>query len=169
MTQKCAIKNCNVEKIVHVLRFYTFPARLRKNTTSRTQNSKNRTCENRATRSCHLPCISVRVTSLAEHVLWLCPEESVSWVIFLMVNAGCFGRGRSTISLLIIEITVDMEGLSFALSCVQRSPTFMHLRSSASKCVTGTFGSTNAITLSSFHNFHACKLINAMHYWSSSF
>ena len=43
------------------------------------------------------------------------------------MNAGFNGGGRSTISLLSIETTVAISGLSFASSCEQRSPMCMHL------------------------------------------
>ena len=101
------------------------------------------------------PWTIVTVTLLIEQILCLPLVDSESKAICLSVNAGCFGWGRSTISLLSIEITTDMVGLSFANSCTHNKPTCTHLKISNSKHGSDIIGSINATMLSAFHNFHA--------------
>ena len=40
----------------------------------------------------------------------------------LLKNAGCFGGSNDTVSLVIMETTSEMEGLSIGLSCTHRRP-----------------------------------------------
>ncbi|KAK1557738.1 hypothetical protein Q3G72_030786 [Acer saccharum] len=54
-------------------------------------------------------------------------DESGSF--FLVANVDFLGEGI-IVSLLNIKTTVDMLGLSLALSCTHKNPTWMRLRSS---------------------------------------
>ena len=66
-------------------------------------------------------------------------------------------RPRSTISLLSMEITTDIIGLSLANSCTHNKPTCMHLNISISQYGSYIIGPIKAIMLFAFHNFHAWK------------
>ena len=101
------------------------------------------------------PWTIVIVTLLSEHFLCLRWEDLVSKAICLSINAGCFGWGRSTISLLSMEITTDTIGLSLANSCTHNRPTCMHLKISIWKHGSDMNGSIKATMLPAFHNFHA--------------
>ena len=107
------------------------------------------------TNATYRPSTTVTVTLLIEHLLWLLWEDSVYKAISLSINAGCFGRGRSTVSLLSMEITKDIVGLSLAKSCTHNNPTCMHLKISILKQGSDIIGSIKATMLSTFHNFHA--------------
>jgi hypothetical protein len=93
-------------------------------------------------------------------MFWLHWEDFAFKAICLSVNAGCFGGGRSIISLLSIEITIDTVGLFVTNSCTHKRPTCMHLKISVSKHGSDIIGSINATLLPTFHNFHACKKKN---------
>ncbi|KAK0578295.1 hypothetical protein LWI29_008210 [Acer saccharum] len=54
------------------------------------------------------------------------PAVDESGSLFLIENVDFLGEG-SIVSLLNIKTTFDMFGLSFALSCTHKSPTWMHL------------------------------------------
>ena len=97
----------------------------------------------------------VTVTLYMENLICSCWPGSMFEGFCLSVNAGCFGVGKSRISLLSIEIIVDIVGLSLANSCTHSSPTCMHLNISIWKHGSHIVGSNKAIILSSFHNFHA--------------
>lgn len=75
----------------------------------------------------------VRVTLFKEQLLfWVCCEELVpvsEWLDFIE-NADCFGSGSSMVSLLSIESTVEMDGLSFGSSWTHNNPICMHLTTS---------------------------------------
>lgn len=104
---------------------------------------------------CYLPCMSVTVTLLMDCVMWFCWDESAHDTICLLMNAGFNGGGRSTISLLSIETTVAISGLSFASSCEQRSPMCMHLTMSFTLFGFDISGSISDWMSFSFHNFQA--------------
>ena len=80
------------------------------------------------TNASYRPWTIVTVTLLIEHMFWLHWEDFAFKAICLSVNAGCFGVGRSIISLLSIEITIDTVGLSVTNSCTHKRPTCMHLK-----------------------------------------
>lgn len=63
------------------------------------------------------------VTLLIEALGSLFSEDPASSeaATFLVINAGCFGSGMSTISLLSIEHIVATLGLSLADSCTHKS------------------------------------------------
>jgi hypothetical protein len=67
------------------------------------------------------------------------------------MNAGSFGGGRDATSLLSIEITVAIVGLSTADSCTHKSPICMHLKIFLWWLWPYISGSMNDKTLSSFH------------------
>ena len=108
--------------------------------------------------SFHRPLIVEIVALQMENLIWPCWVSSIFEAICLSMKAGCFGVGRSKISLLSIEIIVDTFGLSLANSCTHSSPTCIHFEMSIWKHGSHIVGSTKAIMLSSFHNFHAWKL-----------
>ena len=108
------------------------------------------------------------VTSLIENFLSPLWDNFLSKRIFLSVNADCFGRGRSRISLLSTEITTDTVGLSLANSCTHNRPTCMHLKISISKHGSYTIVSIKAIMLFAFHSFHAWKNKNRIEILSIS-
>lgn len=62
-------------------------------------------------------------TSFTEKSFGLTSFEVVSCALLPLKNAGCLGYGNEKVSLLSIEMTSDMVGLSVALSCTHRSPT----------------------------------------------
>ncbi|CAK9153266.1 unnamed protein product [Ilex paraguariensis] len=71
----------------------------------------------------YLASITVMVKLFAELSFDLVSDE-VEFGAFLPVkNAGCFGGGKGMDSLLSIEITSDMVGLSATLSCTHKRPT----------------------------------------------
>ena len=82
-------------------------------------------------------------------------EDSTSSIVCLWMNAGCFGEGRLAVSLLSIEITVVIVGLSLASSCTHKRPICMHLIISAWLLGCDISGSIRDVTFSAFHNFHA--------------
>lgn len=88
-------------------------------------------------------------------VLWFCRDDSADDTICLSTNAGCDGRGRLTISLLSIETTVAIIGLSVARFCKQRSPMCMHLSMSFTWFGLDISGSITDWMSFSFHNFQA--------------
>ena len=77
---------------------------------------------------CYLPWISVILTVLMETKLWISSDDTEFNIFCLRINAGWLGGGRNTSSLLSIEITVAIVGLSTASSCTHRNPMCMHLK-----------------------------------------
>ena len=98
------------------------------------------------------------VTLQMENLIWPCWVSSIFEAICLSMKAGCFGVGKSKISLLSIEIIVDTFGLSLANSCTHSNPICIHFEMSIWKHGSHIARSTKAIMLSSFHNFHAWKI-----------
>ena len=90
-------------------------------------------------------------------------DVSVSIGVLSAANVGCFGAAMAAVPVSNIATTDDIVGLSVALSCTHKSPTFMHLDTSAGKHESLMDGSTNSITLSSFHSFHACTNLKSNH------
>jgi hypothetical protein len=99
--------------------------------------------------------ISIVIISVSDNLDIVSISSHVS--ICLSVNAGCFGRGRSIVSLLSMEITMEIVGLSLENSCTHSSPICMHLKISISKHGSRIIGSINATILSAFHIFHAYR------------
>lgn len=73
---------------------------------------------------------NVTVTWFTLHSSCLLEEESVSGGFFPIENPGFLGCGINADSLLSINITEDIIGLSSARSWTHKSPTCMHLRTS---------------------------------------
>lgn len=95
-----------------------------------------------------------RVTSFKEHFA----EDSAPWKLCIPRNAGCFGRGSSTISQRSIERTVHVSGLSVANSCTHNRPTFAYLTTSSSiNPASHIAGSAKFAIFPSFHSFQACS------------
>ena len=63
--------------------------------------------------------------SFTEQISGFFLDEPKSLIPLANENAGFFGEGRSTGSLLNIEITSDMVGLSAGLSWTQRNAMFI--------------------------------------------
>lgn len=124
--------------------------------------------KNTLTHTSYRPWTIVIVTLLREHLLGLCWEEPACGAICLSVNAGCFGRGRSIVSLLSMKITTETVDLSLTNSCTHSSPTCMHLKISISKQGSRIIGSINATMLSAFHIFHAWKHENRIEILSNN-
>jgi len=70
----------------------------------------------------------VTVTLLAEYLSKFGWEDSVLLSYGLPTKPGWFGEGRSTISLLSMEMIVETFGLSFTNSWTHKSPTWIHLK-----------------------------------------
>ena len=104
----------------------------------------------------YLPCTFVKVTLLTENFLWLLWVDSLSKAICLSVNASCFGQGRSTISLLSMEITIQLAYLWQILAHTTGQHVWIS-KISVSKHGSDIIGSIKATMLSAFHNFHAWK------------
>ena len=102
--------------------------------------------------------LTIVVTLQMENLIWPCWVSSIFEAICLSMKAGCFGVGKSKISLLSIEIIVDTFGLSLANSCTHSNPICIHFEMSIWKHGSHIARSTKAIMLSSFHNFHAWKI-----------
>lgn len=98
--------------------------------------------------------IIVMLTSFTE--TWILEEPFLEGV-GLVVNAGCLGLGKSSISRVSIDKTVETFGLSSAYSCTHNSPTCTHLWISFLSCSSIILESTNSTILFSFHNFHAWR------------
>jgi len=88
---------------------------------------------------------------------WFCWAKTSLCSIWLWMNAGWDGGGSLTISLLSIETTVAIVGLSFAISCTQRSPICMHLKIWSRQSGLHISRSIKDIMFSSIHIFHALK------------
>lgn len=54
-------------------------------------------------------------------------DEETSAAFLPVKNAGCFGASKGIVSLLNIEITSGIVGLSIALSCTHNRPTWIVL------------------------------------------
>lgn len=107
------------------------------------------------------PSIMVTVTWLMVHVSSCLPEcESPSWPRLPRQYPGTVGCGIDTKSLLNINTTVDMFGLSSAGSCTHRSPTCMHLITSLGEYDSPTAESKISNPLPSLYSFQACRRIN---------
>jgi hypothetical protein len=65
---------------------------------------------------------------LLEYNSILSSEDTVFIIFCIKRNAGCLAGGMSIISLLSIETTAAIVGLSAADSCTHRSPICMHLK-----------------------------------------
>lgn len=105
----------------------------------------------------HRPSSTVRVILLVQRVWDEEEEDPIGEQLTLSVNPGCSGGGRSMISLLSIDRTVDMVGLFTGDSWTHSSPMWMHLMISARKLELHILLSIRSKALSSFHNFHAFK------------
>jgi len=85
-------------------------------------------------------------------------SKLISWTsYYLQKNAGCFGAGRTMLSFVSMETTLDIVGRSVAWSCTHKRPTWMHLVTSSRKLDLSNLGSTSSRLLPSFHNCHACS------------
>ena len=93
--------------------------------------------------------------SYTEKISGLLLDESKFSIPLTNENAGCFGEGRSAISLLNIETTSDILGLSAALSWTQRSAMFMYPYRILAGGVSPRIGSINSKALLLFHKSHA--------------
>ncbi|CAN0911718.1 hypothetical protein LINGRAPRIM_LOCUS1051 [Linum grandiflorum] len=101
--------------------------------------------------------IVVTVTPLVEQLSRLRVLEPISMRILFgldVVNAGCFGAGNCTTSLVSIDITSDIVGLSSALYSMHSSPTLMHLRIWFLSHESSNVGSINFNGVPSFHSSH---------------
>jgi len=85
----------------------------------------------------------------------LLEQESVSAGFFPTENPGFLGCGINADSLLSINITEDIVGLSSARSWTHKSPTCMHLRTSAGEYELPSDESTSSNALPSLHCLHA--------------
>ena len=77
-----------------------------------------------------------------------------SAILLALENAGCLGRGNCA-SLVSIDITSDIIGLSTALSSTHSKPTWMHLKTWSLEQDSLSIGSTSSIGLPAFHSSHA--------------
>ena len=82
-------------------------------------------------------------------------DLSTSFGVLSAANVGCLGQVRIGDPLSNIATTDGTVGLSFALSWTHKSPTCMHLDTSVGEHESLINGSTNSITVPSFHSFHA--------------
>lgn len=78
----------------------------------------------------YLPRISVILIPLMEHNFCLSSDDTDTKfnIFWLWTNAGWSGGGRNATSLLSIEITAAIVGLSTVSYCMHRSPICMHLK-----------------------------------------
>ena len=82
-------------------------------------------------------------------------SDNSSWTE-LIKNAGCFGGTSWRVSFESIETTSNMVGLSIALSCTHKRPTWMHLNTSnGGHDSFSMVESTSSKPLPSFHTCHA--------------
>lgn len=72
-------------------------------------------------------------------------------------NGGCLGSGRDIDSLPKRATTFDMVGLTAGSSCTHKSPMCMHLTTCGIELDFINKGSTNSISLPSFHSCHTCN------------
>lgn len=86
---------------------------------------------------------------------FLLEEESVSAGFFPMENPGFLGCGIIADSLLSINNTEDIVGLSSARSWTHKSPTCMHLRTSDCEHESPMDESMSSNVLPSLHCLHA--------------
>jgi len=77
-----------------------------------------------------------------------------STILLALENAGCLGRGNCA-SLVSIDITFDIIGLSTALSSTHSKPTWMHLKTWSLEQDSLSTGSTSSNGLPAFHSSHA--------------
>lgn len=105
------------------------------------------------------PSSMVTVTSLMVHDSSNLPDdESGSAGLFPRQYPGCFGCGIDTKSLLNINTTFDMFGLSSACSCTHNSPACMHLITSLPEYSSPAAESSSSSPLPSLYSFHACAI-----------
>lgn len=92
-------------------------------------------------------------------------EEKLVVVELLLKKNGILGWGRLVIlSLLIIETTEFIVGLSLGSSWTHSNPTLMHFRTCwVSSNVSLYIGSISSIHLPSLHMFHAYKMNTSCH------
>jgi len=78
-----------------------------------------------------------------------------SAILLALKNAGCLGTGNCA-SLVSIDITSDIIGLSTALASTHSKPTWMHLKTwSLEQDSLSIGGSTSSNGLPAFHSSHA--------------
>ena len=77
-----------------------------------------------------------------------------STILLALENAGCLGSGNCA-SLVSIDITSDIVGLSTALSSTHSKPTWMHLKTWSLEQDSLSIGSTSSNGLPAFHSSHA--------------
>jgi len=77
-----------------------------------------------------------------------------STILLALENAGCLGSGNCA-SLVSIDITSDIIGLSTALSSTHSKPTWMHLKTWSLEQDSLSIGSTISNGLPAFHSSHA--------------
>jgi len=75
-------------------------------------------------------------------------------ILLALENAGCLGSGNCA-SLVSIDITSDIIGLSTALSSTHNKPTWMHLKTWSLEQDSLSIGSTNSNGVPAFHSSHA--------------
>ena len=93
--------------------------------------------------------------SFTEQIFGFLLDEPKFFIPLTHENAGLFGEGRSAISLLNIETTSGIVGLSAALSWTQRSAMFMYPNRTLAGGVSPRIGSINSKALLLFHKSHA--------------
>jgi len=77
-----------------------------------------------------------------------------STILLALENASCLGRGNFA-SLVSIDITSDIIGLSTALSSTHSKPTWMHLKTWSLEQDSLSIGPTSSNGLPAFHSSHA--------------
>jgi hypothetical protein len=91
---------------------------------------------------------------------FLLEEESVSIGVLPRQNPGFFGSAIVAVSLLNINTTEDIVGLSSARSCTHNSPTCMHLRTSEGEYELSMEESISFKAFCSFQSFQLYKKKN---------
>jgi len=87
----------------------------------------------------------------------LLEDESVSTGLLPRQNPGFLGCAIVAVSLLNINTTEDIVGLSSARSCTHNSPTCMHLKTSDGEYELAMEESISSKAFPSFHNFQLYK------------
>lgn len=108
--------------------------------------------------SVHLAANNVMVISFAEHVSILLDDDSCSKTFLSVKKPGSFASGNG-ISLLSINTTFDMLGLSSGLCCTHSKPTWMQRIASDKMQESFKDSSINSDDFSSKCSLHACKFL----------
>ena len=115
--------------------------------------------------SCYRPSVIVTVTWFTLHDLSCLLDESFSKRFLPKQKPGCFGWANEAFSLLSINTTVDMDGLSSACSCAHNSPKCMVRAISYGEYKSLTAGSISSSPLPSLHSLHVCASIISVHFY----